>query len=254
MTEIEVLFVAHIIEIAVVDDQAYDREQISALLREYAASRRHAWQVRCFASDQAFLDTLTPGRYGMVFLDILMDGMDGMETARRFRATDPNTLLVLITTEASYAVEGYEVEAAGFLVKKSGTLKQHFDALMARLEQKIQEDIVLELPGSLAGIPVPASALLYAEVLNHVMKLCLKSGSYMVRMSLKELISLLPQDGRFFECHRGIVVNLDAVVSLDSQVATLSDGSTLPVSRRRRAELERAFAARSISKIRRELS
>ena len=251
MTEIEVLFVAHIIEIAVVDDQTYDREQISALLREYAASKHHAWQVRCFASGQAFLDTLTPGRYGMVFLDILMGGM---ETARRFRAIDPDTLLVLITTEASYAVEGYEVEAAGFLVKKSGTLKQHFDALMARLEQKIQEDIVLELPGSLAGIPVPASALLYAEVLNHVMKLCLKSGSYMVRMSLKELIPLLPQDGRFFECHRGIVVNLDAVVSLDSQVATLSDGSTLPVSRRRRAELERAFAARSISKTRGELS
>lgn len=242
---------AHIIQIAVVDNQAHDREQISALLGAYAASRRHTWQVRCFASGQAFLDTLTPGRYGMVFLDILMDGM---ETARRFRATDPNTLLVLITTEASYAVEGYEVEAAGFLVKESGTLKQHFDALMARLEHKIQEDIVLELPGSLSGIPVPAGALLYAEVLNHVMKLCLKSGSYMVRMSLKELVSLLPQDGRFFECHRGIVVNLDAVVSLDSQVVTLSDGSTLPVSRRRRAELERAFATRSISKIRRELS
>ena len=112
----------------------------------------------------------------------------------------------------------------------------------------------MELPGSLAGIPVPAGALLYAEVLNHVMKLCLKSGSYMIRMSLKELLLLLPQDGRFFECHRGIVVNLDAVVSLDSQVVTLSDGSTLPVSRRRRAELERAFAARSISKIRRERS
>lgn len=251
MTEIEVLFVAHIIQIAVVDDQTYDREQISALLREYAASRRHTWQVHCFASGQAFLDTLTPGRYGMVFLDILMDGM---ETARRFRAIDPDTLLVLITTEASYAVEGYEVEAAGFLVKESGTLKQHFDALMARLEHKIQEDIVLELPGSLSGIPVPAGALLYAEVLNHVMKLCLKSGSYMIRMSLKELLLLLPQDGRFFECHRGIVVNLDAVVSLDSQVVTLSDGSTLPVSRRRRAELERAFAARSISKIRRERS
>ena len=78
MTEIEVLFVAHIIEIAVVDDQTYDREQISALLGAYAASRRHAWQVHCFASGQAFLDTLTPGRYGMVFLDILMDGIDGM--------------------------------------------------------------------------------------------------------------------------------------------------------------------------------
>ena len=238
-------------------DDVYDARLVLRSALERVLEARHVqgqfWE---FSSGEGLLRWLEShvGELDIVFLDMEMGELDGMETARRFRATDPNTLLVLITTEASYAVEGYEVEAAGFLVKESGTLKQHFDALMARLEHKIQEDIVLELPGSLAGIPVPASALLYAEVLNHVMKLCLKSGSYMVRMSLKELISLLPQDGRFFECHRGIVVNLDAVVSLDSQVATLSDGSTLPVSRRRRAELERAFAARSISKIRRELS
>lgn len=243
----------HRMELAVVDDQAYDREQISTLLTEYAASRHHAWRICCFSSGEAFLDTLTPERYKMVFLDILMDGMDGMETARRLRAVDPDVLLIFVTTEASYAVEGYEVEAAGFLVKEAGTLEPQFQTLMARLERRIQAEVVLELPGSLTGIPVPASTLLYAEVLNHDLKLHLKSGTYVLRMTLGELWALLPGDGRFFECHRGVVVNLDVVASLGSQVVTLNDGTILPVSRRRRSEMERAYAARSIARVRMEL-
>lgn len=241
------------IELAVVDDLAWDRDRISTLLTAYGARMHRPWRVRCFSSGEAFLDSLMPGRYEMVFLDILMDGIDGMETARRLRAVDPDVILVFVTTEVSYAVEGYNVEASGFLVKDSDTLEANFEALMARLERRIQSEVYLHLPGSLSGIPVPASALLYAEVLNHEMKLHLKNRSHVLRMTLGELWPLLPADGRFLECHRGIVINLDAVASLDQQVVTLTDGTTLPVSRRRRAELERAYAARSIARIRQEL-
>lgn len=50
----------------------------------------------------------------------MMDGIDGLETARRLRALGSEALLVFVTTEAGYALEGYEVEAAGFLVKGRG--------------------------------------------------------------------------------------------------------------------------------------
>lgn len=69
---------------------------------------------------------------------------------------------------------------------------------------------------------------------------------------MEEFKPLLPQDGRFFECHRGIVINLDTVTSLGGQVVTMENGDTLPVSRRR-TELERAYAVRSIARVRREL-
>ena len=49
-----------------------------------------------------------------------MDGIDGLETARRLRALGSEALLVFVTTEAGYALEGYEVEAAGYLVKGAG--------------------------------------------------------------------------------------------------------------------------------------
>lgn len=145
-----------------------------------------------------------------------MDGIDGLETARRLRALGSEALLVFVTTEAGYALEGYEVEAAGFLVKG-------------------------------------ADEVLYAEVLNYRMRLLTRAGEFLLRMTVEELKPMLPKDGRFYECHRGIVINLDAVGTLEAQVVVMENGDRLPVSRRRRPSLEQAYAERSIARVRSEL-
>lgn len=186
----------------------------------------------------------------MVFLDVVMDGLDGIETARRLRAADPEVLLVFVTTEASYALEGYEVEAAGFLVKEETQAGRRFQRLMERLERRLQQDALLEL----GEFCLAVGDVAWAEVRDHNMVFRLRDGRELaLRMTMEELKELLPRDGRFFECHRGVLVNLDEVDTLDGQVITMAGGQLLPVSRRRRAELERAYAARSIAKLRRDL-
>lgn len=241
------------VRIAVVDDMPRDREILRSLLLDYAGSHGFSWEISLFSSGAALLAAMEQDRYAVVFLDILMDGLDGIETARRLRAIDSDVLLVFVTTEAEYAVEGYEVEAAGFLVKGDVPQKKRFDRLMARLERRLRPDELLDLSAGNAAIKVPAGEVIYAEVIDHDMKLQLRDGPRVLRMTMEELKPLLPQDGRFFECHRGIVINLDTVTSLGGQVVTMENGDTLPVSRRRRTELERAYAVRSIARVRREL-
>lgn len=110
------------IRIAVVDDLPGDREALRDLLLSYARQRGDPWDgVDCFDSGEAFLASLVPGRYQIVFLDIVMGGMDGMETARRLRAADPAAQQVFVTTEAGYALDGYELEAAVSCSKRSST-------------------------------------------------------------------------------------------------------------------------------------
>ena len=238
----------HSHSIAVVDDQACDREQLCALLAAYAAGRGLAWQTVGFPSGEALLDHYCPGKFQAIFLDILMEGTDGMETARRLRQADPEVLLVFVTTEADFAAAGYEVEAAGFLVK-GPRLEERMGRLLPRLERKLAGDAVIVLPGG----AVPAGAVQYAEVLDHKMKLHLRGGDLILRMTIGELRRLLPRDGRFFECHRGILLNLDAVRDLGEQVVVMKNGDTVPVSRRRRTKLEQAYAARTIARIRGDL-
>lgn len=240
----------HVLEIAVVDDLDRDRERLVGLLRSYAGRRGFSWQVTGFSSGEAILAGLEPGRFSMVFLDVVMDGLDGIETARRLRAADPEVLLVFVTTEASYALEGYEVEAAGFLVKEETQAGRRFQRLMERLERRLQQDALLEL----GEFCLAVGDVAWAEVRDHNMVFRLRDGRELaLRMTMEELKELLPRDGRFFECHRGVLVNLDEVDTLDGQVITMAGGQLLPVSRRRRAELERAYAARSIAKLRRDL-
>lgn len=242
----------HIVEIAVVDDLARDRERITDHLLSYARERELSWQITGFASGEDFLAGLTPGRFSIVFMDIVMSGINGMETARRLRAVDRAALLVFVTTEVDYALDGYEVEAAGFLVKEETLAKRRFQRLMERLEQRLRPDDVLELADG--EVCLAAGDVYCAEVRDHDMVLHVQNGRDLaLRMTMEELKHMLPQDGRFFECHRGVVVNLDAVDFLDGQVITMADGKVLPVSRRRRAELERAYAARSITRLRRDL-
>ena len=136
----------NIVNIAVVDDFPPDRERLSAGLRLYAAERHLPWQVFCFSGGADLLST-DPGRYAMVFLDIVMEGLDGLETARRLRAGGWDGLLVFVTTEADYAVDGYEVEAAGFLVKDSVQQKSRFTRLLERLERRLDTDPILDLSG-----------------------------------------------------------------------------------------------------------
>lgn len=235
---------------AVVDDLPQDQEALRTMLLTYAAKQHLSCQVDLFSSGEAFLDAAEKAPYAVVFLDILMGGMDGIETARYIRAKGWDSLIVFVTTEASYAVEGYEVEAAGFLIKEEIQQERRFNRLMQRLERQLQTEPMLDLSPYGYSLPIPAGSILYAEVLDHNMLLHLEDRILTLRMTMTELKSLLAEDQRFVECHRGIILNLDAVDSTGNGVFYLKNGSTVPVSRRKRAALEQAYAARCIARVR----
>ena len=239
------------IRIAVVDDLPGDREALRDLLLSYAGQLGDPWDgVDCFAGGEAFLAWLVPGRYQVVFLDIVMGDMDGMEVARRLRAVDPAALRVFVTTEAGYALDGYELEAAGFLLKTEQHLQARFARLMERLERKLAPQAALELWENGLPLHVPVEGILYAESDKHYLRLQLQTGSHTLRMALEELAGQLAPYPHFFVCHRGVLVNLDRIQSIERQTVVMENGHSLPVSRRRYAELEQAYAARAIARAR----
>ena len=240
----------NLIQIAIVDDMQSDLEKIRAMLLNYADEHKRCWQIDLFSCGEDLLQAFSQTRYAIVFLDIVMNGMNGIETARRLREQDLDTLIVFITTESGYAVEGYEVEAAGFLIKEEVQQKKRFERLMERVERRLQLDTLLDFTPYNSPLQIPAGAMLYADVLDHNMQVHVRGSVYTLRMTMEELKALLPDDGRFFECHRGIPPTLDAVAAMGPGVFTIKDGHTLPVSRRRRAQLEKAYIARSIAKVR----
>ncbi len=71
---------------------------------------------------------------------------------------------------------------------------------------------------------------------------------------MEEFLARLPDDGRFLECSRGVLVNLERVVKIEAKVLSLADGTRLPVSRRRRQALVNAIAVRKFSVVREDMA
>ena len=197
------------IHVAIVDDLLQDTQQLAALLHDYSTANQLSRKVDCFSSGEEFLEAARPGRYSLVFLDILMKGFNGIDTARKFRMLDTGALLVFITTESGYAVDGYEVDASGFLVKTFSPNTQAFCKMMDRLTSKLGNVFFLDLSNTELQLRLPVETLQYIDVRDHRLDIHTPEKTYHLRMPMEKLKELLPPDGRFFQCHRGILINLD---------------------------------------------
>lgn len=232
--------------IAIVEDRPEDQECLSALLSEEAKRRGWTCRIERFDSGEAFLKAA--GRFEIVFLDVIMNGIDGLETARRFRARGGSALVAFVTVEADFAIEGYEVDAAAFLVKP--VQPERFRRVLDRLARKLKQDAAVAIS---PGLEIPAEAVLYAAAADHCLKVYTAGQAHFPGLTMGELRARLPDDGRFLECSRGILVNLDHVARVEAKAVEMDDGARLPVSRRRRQALVDAVAARKFSGVRRDM-
>ncbi len=221
--------------IAIVEDRTEDQQVLRELFTQEARAREWAFTVEAFPSGEAFL--AAEGKFDIVFLDVFMGGIDGLETARRYRAKGGKGQVVFVTVEADFAVEGYEVEAAAFLVKPAE--KDRLHRVLDRLTRKLKPDVLLDFS---PDMELSAGGILYVAATDHCLKVHTAVLDYFPDLSMGELRARLPEDGRFVECSRGILVNLDHVSRVEAKAILMDDGARLPVSRRRRQVLVDAMA------------
>ena len=102
------------LRIAIVEDQKFEAQQLERLLRQ-------AWgdPVVCdlYESGDAFLHRAAAGPYAVVFLDICMEGTNGIGTARQLREKDPHLLIVFVTSSPEYVWEAFPVHPFDYLLK-----------------------------------------------------------------------------------------------------------------------------------------
>lgn len=232
------------VRIAVVDDCAADRAWLTAELEALLSRQRLEGTVTAFDSGEAFLSAARKGPFTLAFLDVYMEPVDGLETARALRCFDRECLLVLSTSSRDHALEGYRVQAVQYLVKPYGLAE--LEALFAQLERLLpQPEKYIELRTGRQAVRVRLEELLWAEHFQHQIRAHIAGGGEVSsRLTFREFTELLSGDPRFFVCGRGVLVNLDRAVDFDGRDFRLEDGTRVPVSRDLTGAARSAFGER----------
>ena len=112
------------IHIAVCDDEEYFRLREKKLVGEYMEKRKYSYTIDTYSSGKEMLDAANvPLQYDIIFLDINMEELDGLETARRIREISAKVSIVFVTAYITYALDGYKVNAVRYLLKEDHCLE-----------------------------------------------------------------------------------------------------------------------------------
>ncbi len=226
--------------IAVVDDDPKDAASLKACVEDYCKTNNHTAMIHVF---QDGLDLIrSPENHDIVFLDIQMGKLDGLETARFIRKIDKESILIFVTNMAQFAIKGYEVDALDFILKPASTASIAYvlDKAMKRLDgggSKTQ----FSLKTSEGTISLSASDIAYVEVFDHNLVYHTTKGEYTVRGKLGDVSEKLSPD-RFVMCNRSFIVNLRHVSNVTSDYLLIGD-TRISVSKSHRKELMKRFSS-----------
>ncbi len=248
------------IRIAIVEDEKENRKLLREYLDNFAAEKGEKLFVTEFIDGVQIAFDHT-GEFDLIFLDIEMPGMNGMDAAEKLREKDENVMLIFVTNMAQYALKGYEVQAFDYVLKPLSY--KSFSIKFARALKEIKSrgaggrQIALQNKDGLHRINV--SDIRYVEVMNHDLIYHLgrvsipekDSGkndrarerqlpfdsekTLELRGTLKEAAAEL-EDFGFLQCSSSYLVNPEFISSVQGN-ELLVDGTRLPISRGRKKEV-----------------
>ena len=218
--------------IAIVDDIKEERVLLRTRLEKIFHQKDMGFHCCEYENGEAFLEASKDQDITVLFLDIYMDGANGIEIAKEFRKSNKDCLLIFTTTSTDHALEGFQVRALHYLVKpySENDISALADEILSRIPDS-GKYIDVKVNGS--NIQIPFRKIIYAEHFSHMIHIHTDGErELMTRQSFDSFITSLKMDPRFYQCNRGVVINLEHAVDFDGTSFRLDNGNNVPVSRK----------------------
>ena len=225
-------------KIAIVEDEKQDVDLLKNCIERYCREKGQELSIRCFIQGEDFLVDW-PEPYDILFLDIMMNGIDGLDLAKKIREKDGLLPIVFVTNTPDYSLAGYGVDAVDYIIKPINP--KRLEILMERIDRRRvnMRSGFIHFRNKSGYHVINVNDILYIELNGRTITLHTRKENLSYSGALRALEQALPPC--FFRCHSSFIVNMQAVSDLKSRMVMVGN-EALPVSKHRHRDFSLAFS------------
>ena len=218
------------LSIAVCDDEVIECSNMARKIKDILEEMKIPCIIRQFRSGGELLQALES--FDIVFLDIIMQDLDGMKTAQIFREKGSDKILIFVSSSREYVFEAYDVEAFQYLMKPvdERKLKSVLQKAVFKTENHSQEFIIVSRERQKKKVFL--DDIYYFEIKGRIVYVHGAEGIFTYYEQIGELENKLRDKG-FFRCHKSYLINLKHVDGYNRQEVILENGEKIVIAKRR---------------------
>lgn len=218
---------------AICDDDIIIINELDELLHRYMTRRKQVFDVQYFTSGAALLKAAGQAPFHVILLDVGMDEINGIDTAKRLRAKgQKQTVVIFVTALEQYMQDAFDVRAFHYLIKPVQTAR-FFEVLQAAIDEVAflsgnDAPFMMVTSGGISH-KIPFGDIFYIDYYNKKATVHTGGRDIVFYDSMRNMEGEL--NDSFFRCHRSIIVGLRHIAEYDASNVRLTNGITLPVAR-----------------------
>lgn len=205
------------IKIAICDDSYIDAEIMKSFLKDYYEKKNSFCEISIYSSGEELIDTYQSdgNKYHLLFLDIYMKQLNGIETAAIIRKFDEHVKIVFCTVSLDHAVDSYDVFAYGYLLKPFDVSKLR--TILDKFTKTIlgNEVSYIRVKSEYANRLVALSDIVYIESNDKVLYIHKKHNEIVKTYAKLSHIEEQLGNKNFLRCHQSFIVNLSYVTGIE---------------------------------------
>ena len=216
------------IRVAIVEDDPASVRQLEEYLEKYAGEHGVSFKVDSFGDGDAIVERF-PADYDILFMDIELPFMNGMEAAEEIRRIDGEVEIIFVTNSAQYALQGYRVGALDYILKPIVyySFEQSLRRALENRDRSRDRWIMVNVKGGKQKISI--RSIRYVEIQDHDLTFHTTQGDIRSKGTIRDVKLALPED-QFFHCNKGYLINLAFVDGITGQDIRIGS-ETIPVGR-----------------------
>ena len=195
----------------------------------------HNYEVLEFVSGEDLLSNY-PNNIDLLFLDIQMNKLTGMDLARWIRKENDTSEIIFVTSLVNYIQEGYTVRAYRYLLKPINyeDLRSHLLSCISDITKKRENFMIIENKGIIYKVLI--NKILYIEVRKKDLTIYTEDGIYTTKNSMEKVEKELRRYN-FFRCHKGYLINMEHIEIIHKNTVFINN-QEIPVSKHRISNLK----------------